>query len=57
MRLRDTTTLACQMDARFKACLSLDGQMPPSAAFPENPDGKWFTQPFFFSKWITTAVG
>ncbi len=38
-------TLACQMDSRFKACLSLDGQMPPVAAFPENPDGKWFTQP------------
>ncbi len=38
-------TLACQMDARFKACLSLDGQMPPVAAFPEDPDGKWFTQP------------
>jgi predicted dienelactone hydrolase len=38
-------TLACQMDARFKACVSLDGQMPPVAAFPESPDGKWFTQP------------
>jgi dienelactone hydrolase len=38
-------TLACQMDARFKACLSLEGQMPPVAAFPENPDGRWFTQP------------
>jgi dienelactone hydrolase len=37
--------LACQMDARFKACLSLDGQMPPVAVFPEDPDGKWFTQP------------
>jgi len=38
-------TLACQLDARFKACLSLDGAMPPFAAFPENPDGNWFTQP------------
>jgi dienelactone hydrolase len=38
-------TLACQMDARFKACLSLDGQIPPVAVFPEDPDGKWFTQP------------
>ena len=38
-------TLACQLDARFKACLSLDGQMPPVAAFPENSEGKWFTQP------------
>jgi hypothetical protein len=40
-----SATLACQMDSRFKACLSLDGQMPPVAAFPENPDGRWFTQP------------
>ena len=38
-------TLACEMDARFKACISLDGQMPPVAAFPESTDGKWFTQP------------
>jgi predicted esterase len=38
-------TLACQLDARFKACLDLDGAMPPIAAFPENPDGHWFTQP------------
>jgi pimeloyl-ACP methyl ester carboxylesterase len=38
-------TLACQLDARFKACLSLDGAMPPFAVFPENPDGNWFTQP------------
>jgi dienelactone hydrolase len=38
-------TLACELDARFKACLSLEGQMPPIAAFPENPDGKMFTQP------------
>jgi dienelactone hydrolase len=38
-------TLACQMDTRFKACLSLDGQMPPVAVFPENPNGKWFTHP------------
>jgi dienelactone hydrolase len=38
-------TLACELDARFKACLSLEGEMPPVAAFPENPDGKMFTQP------------
>ena len=38
-------SLACQRDPRFKACLSLDGQMPPVAAFPEDPGGKWFTQP------------
>ena len=38
-------TLACQIDARFKACLSLDGRCHQFAVFPENPDGKWFTQP------------
>jgi predicted dienelactone hydrolase len=36
-------TLACQMDRRFKACISLDGALPPVAAFPEY--GKGFTQP------------
>jgi predicted dienelactone hydrolase len=36
-------TLACQMDQRFKACISLDGALPPVAAFPEY--GKGFTQP------------
>jgi dienelactone hydrolase len=36
---------ACQSDARFKACLSLEGEMPPIAAFPENPNGETFRQP------------
>jgi predicted dienelactone hydrolase len=36
-------TLACQMDRRFRACISLDGALPPVAAFPEY--GKGFTQP------------
>jgi len=36
-------TLACQMDRRFKACVSLDGAMPPVAVFPEYGEG--FTQP------------
>jgi predicted dienelactone hydrolase len=36
---------ACQLDARFHACVSLDGAMPPVAAFPEYPDGKGFQQP------------
>jgi hypothetical protein len=31
------------MDDRFKACVSLDGAMPPVATFPEY--GKGFTQP------------
>src|ERR1700761_537078 len=37
--------LACEVSGRFKACLSLEGQMPPIAAFPTNPDGKFFAQP------------
>jgi dienelactone hydrolase len=37
--------LACQLSERFKACLSLEGQMPPIAAFPTNSGGKFFTQP------------
>jgi fermentation-respiration switch protein FrsA (DUF1100 family) len=36
-------TLACQMDQRFKACISLDDSTAPVAAFPEY--GKGFTQP------------
>ena len=36
---------ACQLDARIRACVSLDGEMPPVAAFPEYPDGKGFQQP------------
>jgi predicted dienelactone hydrolase len=38
-------TGACQLDARFRACVSLDGEMPPVMAFPEFPDGKGFQQP------------
>jgi dienelactone hydrolase len=37
--------LACQLSERFKACLSLEGQMPPIAAFPTNSESKYFTQP------------
>jgi uncharacterized ParB-like nuclease family protein len=36
---------ACQLDARIRACVSLDGELPPVAAFPEYPDGKGFQQP------------
>jgi dienelactone hydrolase len=36
-------TLACQMDPRFKACISFDGALAPVAAFPEY--GKGLTQP------------
>jgi len=41
----DFETRACQLDERIKACISLDGGMPPVSAFPEYPDGKWFHQP------------
>lgn len=41
----DFATRACQLDARIKACVSLDGGMPPVSAFPEFPDGKRFHQP------------
>jgi dienelactone hydrolase len=36
---------ACQLDARFRACISLDGELPPISAFPEFPDKKRFQQP------------
>ena len=41
----DFATLACQQDARIRACVSLDGEMPPVAAFPEGPGGERFHQP------------
>jgi hypothetical protein len=41
----DFATRACQLDERIKACVSLDGGMPPVSAFPEYPDGKRFSQP------------
>jgi predicted esterase len=36
---------ACQLDARLRACISLDGALPPVSAFPEFPDKKLFQQP------------
>jgi dienelactone hydrolase len=38
-------TRACQLNARIRACVSLDGEMPPVSAFPEYPDGKRLQQP------------
>ena len=38
-------TRACQLDARFRACISLDGALPPVSAFPEFPDKKKLQQP------------
>jgi predicted esterase len=39
---------ACQLDARFKACVDLDGGMVPVAALPEFPDGETMKQPLLF---------
>jgi dienelactone hydrolase len=39
---------ACQLDARFKACVDLDGGMVPVAALPEYPDGATIQQPLLF---------
>jgi pimeloyl-ACP methyl ester carboxylesterase len=36
---------ACQLDARFKACIDLDGGMVPIAALPDYPDGATLKQP------------
>lgn len=39
---------ACQLDARIKACVDLDGAMVPVAALPVYPDGKQIQQPLLF---------
>jgi len=39
---------ACQLDARFAACVDLDGGMVPIAALPEYPDGAIIRQPLLF---------
>lgn len=39
---------ACQLDARFKACVDLDGGMVPIAALPDYPDGATIQQPLLF---------
>lgn len=36
---------ACQLDARFQACIDLDGGMVPIAALPDYPDGATQKQP------------
>ena len=40
--------LACEHDARFKACVDLDGGMVPISALPEPPDGATIKQPLLF---------
>lgn len=39
---------ACQLDARLKACVDLDGGMVPIAALPEFPDHATLKQPLLF---------
>lgn len=39
---------ACQLDARFKACVDLDGGMVPVAALPVSSDGATMKQPLLF---------
>ena len=39
---------ACELDARFNACVDLDGGMVPVAALPEYPDGAAIQQPLLF---------
>jgi dienelactone hydrolase len=39
---------ACQLDARFKACVDLDGGMVPVAALPDYSDGATMKQPLLF---------
>jgi dienelactone hydrolase len=44
----DFAARACELDARFKACIDLDGAMAPIEALPEYPDGKTIQQPLLF---------
>jgi dienelactone hydrolase len=39
---------ACELDARIKACVDLDGGMVPVAALPEYPDAATVKQPLLF---------
>lgn len=39
---------ACQLDARFKACIDLDGGMVPVVALPDFSDGATMKQPLLF---------
>jgi pimeloyl-ACP methyl ester carboxylesterase len=36
---------ACQLDARFRACIDLEGQLIPVEVFPDFSDGATFKQP------------
>lgn len=43
-----SATRACQLDARFKACVDLDGGMVPVSALPDFGDGATMKQPLLF---------
>ena len=43
-----STARACQLDARFRACIDLDGGMVPVAALPDYSDGATMKQPLLF---------
>ena len=44
----DFAARACELDARFTACVDLDGAMAPVEALPEYPDGKTIQHPLLF---------
>ena len=48
---------ACNSTARIKACVSLDGGMPPISAFPSIRMASGSTDPCCFSRWIIRAIG
>jgi pimeloyl-ACP methyl ester carboxylesterase len=44
----DFAARACELDARFRACIDLDGAMVPVSALPEFPDHAKIQQPLLF---------
>jgi predicted dienelactone hydrolase len=44
----DFAARACELDARWKACVALDGAMEPVLAYPEYPDKKPILHPLLY---------
>ncbi|MFC5864368.1 alpha/beta hydrolase family protein [Acidicapsa dinghuensis] len=44
----DFAARACELDARFKSCIALDGAMVPVSALPEFPDHAKIQQPLLY---------
>jgi alpha-beta hydrolase superfamily lysophospholipase len=44
----DFAARACELEARFKACVALDGAMEPVVAYPEYPDKKPILHPLLY---------